>query len=90
MNTPIKTYVYLGHGMELSLTNDEIVPDNCTLSTIAESGLSGYAKSLLHLCNEIETNKDMVMDPIKHFSTLKRIYRGEHTPHARHKRELHR
>ena len=36
----VKSYIYLGHGADVSLVNNKSVPKGSTLSTIAEAGIA--------------------------------------------------
>ena len=80
----VKTYIYLGHGYESSLRNDKIVPSNCTLSTIAEAGISAYVSSILNFCTISESHKLMVMNPLRHKRELLDLFLGKHYDNAHH------
>jgi len=72
---PTNTYIYLGHGGENTFLNDQIVPDNCTLSTIAESGLPGNLESTLLLSSLSTTHHDMITNPVKNYSKLFHLFK---------------
>jgi hypothetical protein len=64
------TYIYLGHGGEKTLVGDTYVPANCTLSTIAESGIPGNLESTLMLCTLSGTHKQLVSHPVENYAEL--------------------
>ena len=64
------TYIYLGHGGENTLIEDKMVPDNCTLSTIAESGIPGNLESTILLCSLSGTHTQMVAHPVENYPEL--------------------
>ena len=71
-----KTYIYLGHGNELSLTNDKQVPRGCTLSTITESGIDSYSVVLFALGSLARDYSELLNDPITNKEELKLKCRG--------------
>ena len=78
-----KTYIYLGHGREIILEKDgeyvpamSTVPHNCTLSTIAESGLGSDVRSVLNLCTVSQQNPEMLQNPLAHLNELNRKFSG--------------
>jgi hypothetical protein len=73
----IPTYIYLGHGHELTHIPDKKVIPECTLSTITDSSLPANLEHLLLLCNLAQTNKDMVTNPVKYYKELYDLYKGE-------------
>jgi len=90
--TARKTYIYLGHGGEVSLTDNAVVPQNCTLSTISESGINSYISNMLQLCNTIATHKNTVLNPTKpsNFKKLSKLFHGKQNDktYFRHKLRL--
>jgi len=72
----VKTYIYYGHGKELSITNDKQVPSGCTLSTISESGIQSYLVALFALGNLAIDYTELLNDPIANKQELKLKCRG--------------
>ena len=77
------SFIYLGHGSELSLTNNKKVPTDCTLSTITEAGLPGYLSATLQLCNIFRSHRQMLNNPIEHKAELKQHFLGKQSAYHR-------
>ena len=78
-----KAYIYLGHSREIILEKNgdyvpamRTVPDNCTLSTITESGLGSDVRSVLNLCTVSQQHPEMLTDPLAHLNELNRKFSG--------------
>jgi len=74
-----KSYVYLGHGEELSLVNNRTV-NNGTLSTITETGLVSMNFATYNLCTIAEYSKYMLNNPLEHKSKLNWLFHGNNAP----------
>lgn len=88
----MESYIYLGHGNEILRDGDyamRTVPDNCTLSTIAESGLGSDLRSILNLCTVSQQHPEMLTNPLAHLNELNRKFSGrEHRDSFQHKKRL--
>jgi len=91
----LKTYIYLGHGNEILKKGEEYVPammkvpDNCTLSTIVESGLGADLRSVLNLCTVSQQHPEMLSNPLAHLNELNRKFSGrEYHNSFEHKKRL--
>ena len=83
------TYLYFGHGRELTLEEDKVVLPGRTLSTISEAGIPSNVSSTLNLCNQYLLNKEKVMNPTEHYRELYKLFSGSMFPHTYvHKRHL--
>ena len=74
------TFVYLGHGMDLLVRRKpdiRTVPEGCTYSTIAHTGLSSGLSSVLNLNYISVSHLDLLMEPEKNYSKLSRLFTGE-------------
>jgi hypothetical protein len=90
------TYIYLGHGNDILLKKDgdyvpaiRTIPDNCTLSTITESGLGSDLRSILNLCTISQQHPEMLNNPMSHLNELNRKFNGrEYRNSFEHKKRL--
>jgi hypothetical protein len=83
------TYVYFGHGRELTLEEDKVVLPGRTLSTITEAGIPSNVASTLNICNQYLLNKAKVSNPTDHYRELYTLFSGSSYPYTfLHKRHL--
>jgi hypothetical protein len=75
----VKSYIYLGHGADVSLVNNKSVPKGSTLSTIAEAGIAADLAASLNLCNITYEHKDLLQDPVKNKRVLRDMFLGKNT-----------
>ena len=87
----LKTYIYLGHGTDIVLKKGpamRTVPDGCTLSTIAESGMAASLSSVFNLCMISQKDPEMITNPLSHLNELNRKFSGRNYNTYSHKTRL--
>jgi len=86
-----KVYVYMGHGSVL-VDNEElvrdIVPSNCTYSTIANVGFTSKLASILLLNTLSLDNIKMLQTPLKHVKELNNLFTGRHLLNSHTKKSI--